>query len=87
MDMSDDKNFIANFETSKQQAHKTISLLELPNPGTDNTGSLTPHKLPNLEGCEHNNIGMDTSNITSTPTSVENSTTKLSTNYYQTRTA
>ena len=84
MDMGEDDNFIADFETSKQHAH---SLLDLPNPGTDNTGSLTIHKLPNLEGSQHNNIGMDTSNITSTHTSVENSTIKLSTNYYQTRTA
>ena len=83
MDMGEDDNFIADFETSKQHAH---SLLDLPNPGTDNTGSLTTHKLPNLEGSQHNNIGMDTSNITGTHTSVENSTIKLSTNYYQTRT-
>ena len=84
MDMGEDDNFIADIETSKQHAH---SLLDLPNPRTDNTGSLTPHKLPNLEGSQHNNIGMETSNITSTHTSVENSTIKLSTNYYQTRTA
>ena len=82
--MGEDYTFIANIKTSKQQAH---SLLDLPNPDTDNTGSLTPHKLHTTDGSHHNNIGMDTCNITGTHTSIENSTIKLSTNYYQTCTA
>ena len=70
MDMGEDDTFMATLETNKQHA---LSLLDLPNPRSDTTDSLTPHKLNNKGGSNHNNT--------------ENTTTKLSTNYYQTRTA
>ena len=84
MDMGEDDTFMATIETNKQHA---LSLLDLPNPRSDTTDSLTPHKFNNKGGNNHNNTGMDTCTTPGTNNCIENTATKPSTNYSQTRNA
>ena len=90
MDLGDNHNYNMHprINGDPQRGNSnTVSLLDLPNSTIDDTSILTPTAL-NMDRHSHHTTLMDTqARNTSTSNNTPNSTTKLSTNYHQTRAA
>ena len=88
MDLGEDPDFNPHQPTNnrpQQINNTTVSLLDLPNSTSDDTSSLTPTTM-HLESHQRHHTSMDTQS-TAPATKNTNIKIKLSTNYYQTRSA